>query len=141
MTTFIKRFQGVSPRLVRREADLQRRASVLGFAPSIRRTDDRNYIEMDKLDYMTVADMYGEDIENVPIHLRYAIVELLWTLYQQADIQYVNVTPYNFIEHNERVWCIDFGHAIDHHHGMKLDSYLKNVFSTWKLTEWNPLFL
>jgi RIO-like serine/threonine protein kinase len=93
---------------------------------------------MDNLNEFCIADKYGEQIRMIPLWIRQEIVEILWVLYSQLGIQYVDVTPYNFIEKDGRVWIIDFGHAIDK--SDILDPYLESIFNTWKLTRWNPRF-
>jgi RIO-like serine/threonine protein kinase len=137
MNAFTKKFDKVAPEKVRYEAQLQKRAAEAGLSPEVRKIT-RNSITMDNLDEFCIADKYGEQIRMIPLWIRQEIVEILWTLYSQLGIQYVDVTPYNFIEKDGRVWIIDFGHAIDK--SDNLDPYLERIFNTWKLTRWNPRF-
>jgi tRNA A-37 threonylcarbamoyl transferase component Bud32 len=52
-------------------------------------------------------------------------------------IEYLDVTPYNFIEKDGTVYIIDFGHA--RNVSDYLDDYLDDIFANWKL-KWNPEF-
>ena len=134
---FIKRFNGVSPEEVKRESQLQKRAATAGFSPVVFRTNAKT-ICMHNLDEMCIADKYGEQIRMIPLWVRDQIVEILWSLYSDYGIQYIDVTPYNFIEKDGRVWIIDFGHAREIIE--PLDPYLARIFDTWKLSRWNPRF-
>jgi len=58
-------------------------------------------------------------------------------LYLECDIEYIDVTPYNFIEKDDKVWIIDFGDARD---APKKNWFLGNMFKDGKMTQWNPDF-
>jgi tRNA A-37 threonylcarbamoyl transferase component Bud32 len=118
------------------EIRLQKIAAEMGLAPPIIETDDETYMIMEKIPFMNVADTYGTTIRVLPHFVRQRIIDILRKLYD-AGIQYVDITPYNFIETNDRMWVIDFGDAFDdprpiHHH-------LKQIFETGRL-RWNPDF-
>lgn len=134
---FTKQFINISPQEVNREARLQKMAAKVGLSPAVRRTT-ANTITMDNVQEMCIADKYGEQIRMIPKWIRQEIVEILWTLYADLGIQYVDVTPYNFIEKDDKVWIIDFGHA--RANPDSLDPYLAQLFTSWKLTRWNPRF-
>ena len=133
---FTKKFTDTSPEEVRREAKLQKRAANRGLSPAIRRVT-KNSITMEDLSELCIADKYGEQIRMIPKWIREDIVEILWCLYTELGIQYIDVTPYNFIEKDDKVWVIDFGHAKEEE---VLDPYLERIFNTWKLIRWNPRF-
>lgn len=137
MKTFIKRFPHTPYEDIRREARLQRRAAGLGISPKVIRCN-HNSIVMEKIDEMCIADKYGETIENLPEWLKEDILDLLYTLYTVLAIEYVDVTPYNFIEKDGVVWVIDFGHARNATYD--LDPYLDEAFAEWNLTKWNDEF-
>lgn len=67
-------------------------------------------LTMQKIPQMSIADMYGDDPQNLPPTLWTAIREILVKL-TEIGIHYPDITPYNFIEHGDKVWIIDFGHA------------------------------
>jgi tRNA A-37 threonylcarbamoyl transferase component Bud32 len=119
------------------EITLQRRAAKLGFAPDIIDTDCKTYITMDLIDDLSIADKYGDSIRKVPLDIREQILDILWILYSDAEIEYVDVTGYNFIEKDGKVWIIDFGHA--RKAGDEMDPFLVKIFNSWKLS-WNPKF-
>lgn len=65
---------------------------------------------MTKIPQMCIADMYGDSPENTPTHL-FEEVRAILTNLRDIGINYPDISPYNFIEHNDQVWIIDFGHA------------------------------
>lgn len=125
-----------SEELVRKEVMLQSRAAILGLSPKIIDTDYKTYIDMEDLEQMCIADMYGESIDYMPELIKEGIYDILQRLYLECDIEYIDVTPYNFIETDDQLWIIDFGDAIE----IKKDSYLKELFSSKKLLKWNSEF-
>jgi serine/threonine-protein kinase RIO1 len=82
--------------------------------------------------------MYGDTIGDIPEWIQEAILDILYALYTVAKIEYIDVTPYNFIERDGVVWIIDFGHAKDV--ADEMDPYLDEVFASWNLSKWNPEF-
>ena len=119
------------------EVNLQKIASEHGLAPIVIYSDYESYIVMEKIDGMNLADKYGDKMRNIPRRIRNQILDILWELYTYAGIEYVDVTPYNFIEKDGIVWIIDFGHARIADEDM--DPYLAKIFTSWKLS-WNPKF-
>lgn len=96
------------------EAELQTLASKYGFSPIVYNViyeEDRARIVMDKIDEMCLADKYGEKIEDIPQYIWDEIRNILKTLYDEENIEYVDITPYNFIEKEGKVYIIDFEHA------------------------------
>jgi tRNA A-37 threonylcarbamoyl transferase component Bud32 len=136
-----KRFTGSPVADVATEVALQRIGAEYGVSPEILGTDDETYITMEDVGQMNIADMYGEKIEDIPETLKRDIWNILWTLYSCANIEYIDVTPYNFIEKDGRVWVIDYGHAKKTTRG-KIDPWLLNVLCdpTMTLSEWNAEF-
>ena len=134
---YVKKFIQVPMEQIKNEAQLQKRAAELGLSPVVHRFN-KNSITMEHLGEMCIADKYGEQIRMIPKWIREQIIEILWTLYSELDIQYVDVTPYNFVEKDGHVWIIDFGHAKINPDS--LDPYLEKLFNTWKLSRWNPRF-
>lgn len=138
---YTKLFSDIPADGVRREAALQTIAAEYGLAPSILETDNETFIISEDLGAMNIADMYGELIEDIPQTMRRDIWNILWVLYSCCDIEYVDVTPYNFIEKDGRVWVVDFGHArrLD---GDNIDPWLLSVLNDERsvLSEWNATF-
>lgn len=138
---YTKRFSGIPAEEVQRECALQRSAAEYGLAPSILDTDNETFIIMEDLGGMNLADMYGESIEDIPETIKRDIWNILWALYSCCDMEYTDVTPYNFVEKDGRVWILDFGHARKIN-GDEIDPWLLSVLSdeSTMLSEWNAEF-
>ena len=67
-------------------------------------------LEMQKIPNMSIADYYGEEFSTVPVHIITKIREIIKILYNN-DIEYPDITGYNFIEWGDDIWIIDFEHA------------------------------
>lgn len=135
--SFVKRFPNTPYEEIRREARLQRRAAAMGLSPKVVRCTETSIV-MENLQAPCLADTYGESPNDLPEWVREDILTILHTLYTVAKIEYVDVTPYNFIEKDGVVWIIDFGHAREV--GTEMDPYLDELFANWQLTRWNPDF-
>jgi RIO-like serine/threonine protein kinase len=134
---FIKNVSNRTEAQIRNEVELQKRAARKGFAPKVIITDYKTYIKMDKIDLLCIADQYGAKFTDTAKHLRDQIYEIVRRLYYECDIEYIDVTPYNFIEDTTgRVWVIDFGDALPVKRNWFLEELLENGF----LTKWNPDF-
>jgi tRNA A-37 threonylcarbamoyl transferase component Bud32 len=118
------------------EIELQKIAASYGFAPHIRSIDGLT-VEMDSINGMSVADLYGEDPAAVPDSIWAEIRRILAVLYENEEIEYVDITAYNFMVENgtEKVWIIDFGHA---YYAKKINWCLKDVLEGAK--GWNTDF-
>ena len=121
---------------IKNEVELQNRAAKKHLAPKILQTDFKTFIKMEKIPEMCIADMYGENIRTMPKHIMKEIYTILYRLYHECDIEYLDVTPYNFIEYNGKVWVIDFGDAKP----VKKNWYLQEVFENELILTWNQEF-
>lgn len=68
---------------------------------------------MSKVDGMTVADMYGENVKDVPDEVYKKLVDIVRDL-KDNGVCYPDFTGYNFIidnNDNDKIWVIDFEHA------------------------------
>lgn len=140
---FKKTFKNVPESYVRNEVILQGIAARHGLAPNIKKTDYKTFIEMENLNEMSVGDMYGDEIENIPPNVLSDMWKILHTLYHKCDIEYVDVWPRNFIEKDGRVWIIDFGDAREICHDdeqYEHDEYLDEILRAGRITHWNPDF-
>jgi RIO-like serine/threonine protein kinase len=93
---------------------------------------------MEDLATPSIADVYGDSIDHLPEWIREEILGILYSLYTIGNIEYIDVTPYNFIEKDGVVWIIDFGHARECQE--EINPYLDELFANWSLTKWNPEF-
>jgi tRNA A-37 threonylcarbamoyl transferase component Bud32 len=79
--------------------------------PKIYSYDKTNKIlKMQNINEMNLSDMYGEKEENISDYLFNKIREIILSLYMN-NIEYLDITGYNFIEKNNKIWIIDFEHA------------------------------
>ena len=65
---------------------------------------------MEKIPFMNVSDFYGEDAINISNELFDNIRNVIKKLYSN-NIEYSDITGYNFIEYNKQIWIIDFEHS------------------------------
>lgn len=135
--SFVKRFSNTPYEAIRREARFQRRAAAIGLSPKVIRCTETTIV-MDHVGAPCLADVYGDLMDDIPDWIQEEILDILYTLYTATQIEYIDVTPYNFIEKDGVVWVIDFGHARDA--SPDLDPYLDEVIADWSLTTWNPAF-
>ena len=122
------------------EVELQKKSSNHSFSPKILKSvfeNDKCIIEMEDLEELSLADKYGDDPENIPNFIWAEIRRILYALYIKEEIEYIDITPYNFIEKDNMVYIIDFGHAY----------YTKTDEINWFLHDfleghngWNPDF-
>lgn len=137
MKVFHKDVRDRSETQIKKEVEFQKRASKLNLCPKIIDTDYKTYIDMEDLEQTCIANMYGEDFKDMPKYIVDEIYNILVRLYLECDIEYIDVTPYNFIEKDNKVWIIDFGDARD---APKKDWYLNEIFKNKMLNNWNPDF-
>ena len=65
---------------------------------------------MIKIPQMNIADFYGDNFTDVPTWITDEIRSIVLNLYLH-NIEYPDITGYNFIEYANKVWVIDFGDA------------------------------
>ena len=138
---YTKRFPNTPAEDVLREVTLQRAAAEYGLAPDVLETDNATFITMEDMGCMNLAEKYGDTMEDIPETIKRDIWNILWALYSCSDIEYIDVTPYNFVEKDGRVWILDFGHARKINGG-EIDDWLLSVLNdeSTTLSEWNADF-
>ncbi len=67
-------------------------------------------ISMEKITHMNISDFYGENWNEVPKWIQLEIKKIIKTLFFKGII-YPDITGYNFIEEDEKIWIIDFEHS------------------------------
>ena len=142
MKIFHKTFPKRKAGYVRREVGLQMVAVKYGLSPAVMDTDYETYIDMVDLEEMTVGDIYGEEISDIPPKILAAMWSHLYTLYHVCGIEYIDVWPRNFIEKNGRVWIIDFGDAreLTYRKNERVNDYLQEILEAGTITHWNADF-
>ena len=92
-------------------------------------------LKMVRVGTMSVSDYHGETAEHIHEDLFARIRNIIQTLYDH-DILYIDITGYNFIENDNKLWIIDFEHA-------NFKSLLKDDFVVKFINgadKWNPRF-
>ena len=97
-------------------------------------------MKMERVGVMNVSDFYGAEAKNISEELFGRIRSIIQTLYDH-NILYIDITGYNFIETDDKIWIIDFEHA--KHNNANAKRKIKNKFVERFLAganEWNPEF-
>lgn len=84
------------------------------FCPKIlnyKHNTNNTVIIMEDLNEKCIADKYSDDPNEIPDFIWNQIRQIISILLYEEGIEYIDITPYNFIEINEKVYIIDFGHA------------------------------
>jgi tRNA A-37 threonylcarbamoyl transferase component Bud32 len=85
---------------------------------------------------MSVSDFYGEKAANISVELFARIRAIIQTLYNH-NILYIDITGYNFIENDKKLWIIDFEHA--RYNPKRTNNFVERFLGGDN--EWNPAFL
>ena len=94
-------------------------------------------MKMVRVGTMSVSDYYGETGEHIDDALFARIRNIIQTLYNH-DILYIDITGYNFIENDNKLWIIDFEHAT-YNHPRKTDPFVEKFLEGYN--GWNPEFV
>ena len=148
MNEYYKQILADDERPIDREIEIQKIASNYGFAPKIidykltYNKEDKKYvgnITMEHLNEMCIADKYSDDPAKIPKVIWDQIRAILKILYHEEGIEYIDITPYNFIEKDEKVYIIDFGHA-SYYKSKEMMNWFVKQFLEDGTNEWNPDF-
>ena len=91
---------------------------------------------MEKIDNMNLSDMYGEEDTDIDEYYFDEIRTIIKTL-ADNHIEYPDITGYNFIEYDSKIWIIDFEHSKFFTKSMKdpfVSKFIRGV------NKWNPEF-
>jgi tRNA A-37 threonylcarbamoyl transferase component Bud32 len=94
-------------------------------------------LKMVRVGTMSLSDYYGETEEHISEDLFGKIRNIIKTLYDH-DILYIDITGYNFIENDNKLWIIDFEHAT-YNHPRKTDVFVEKFLEGHN--GWNPEFV
>ncbi len=131
--TFTK--QNVEPH----EADIHEKIYNMNIVniPKIYSYDkDTKTLIMERIPNFCISDMYGENLSDVPDYILTDIREIIRKLYD-SNIEYPDITGYNFIEYDDRVWIIDFEHAKIKNKNT-INSFMCDFINGYN--NWNPDF-
>lgn len=80
---------------------------------SLKLLDTYSEITMDMVVNGTnLFEKYSDNSSDIPEWIWNKIRNIVQTLYYKEGIEYIDITPYNFmIDSNNKIWLIDFGHA------------------------------
>ena len=93
----------VDPSTIQNEVELQKVAIMYGYSPQIFNvTVDEIYME--DLEAPCLADIYGEEAESIPDWIWESIRSMIECLYKYEGIEYTDITPYNFIEKDDKIY-------------------------------------
>jgi tRNA A-37 threonylcarbamoyl transferase component Bud32 len=90
---------------------------------------------MEKIPTMSLSDYYGESIDQVPETIVKEVRQIIGKL-QANNITYPDITGYNFINFNDKIWIIDFEHC--YFDFEKSDGFVNKFVKG--LNSWNPYF-
>jgi hypothetical protein len=115
------------------------------IAPTIRdfgeNPDGTMWMTMDRIDAKNLAEKYGDNPEELPVWIWYDIHRIVRTLFYAGNMEYIDITPYNFMEKNGIVWCIDYEHASEREGDQPKNWFLQEFLQDNSMREWNPDFL
>jgi tRNA A-37 threonylcarbamoyl transferase component Bud32 len=99
--------------------------------------EEKQTMIMEKIYNMSVSDAYGESAKNVPDEIFDEIRQIIEYLYNM-DIIYPDITGYNFIEHENKIWILDFEHVKFGKHHKKEEKFVRKFINGHN--GWNPKF-
>lgn len=97
--------------------------------------EESQVLTLEKINNMNISDCYGETPKKIGKELMEIVRGIIKTLYDN-NIIYPDITGYNFIEYENKLWIIDFEHAYfkTNKKNVFVEKFLKG------LNKWNPLF-
>jgi tRNA A-37 threonylcarbamoyl transferase component Bud32 len=96
---------------------------------------DTRIMLMERVNYMNIADFYGENDVDITPELFQRIRNIIKTLYDN-NVVYPDITGYNFIEYKEKIWIIDFEHS--NFKPLLQDEFVVKFING--TNKWNPQF-
>ena len=104
----------------------------------VRYNENNKRLVLEDVGNDNIANIYGENPEDIPQEIFDAIREIILKLYQYG-ILYPDITGYNFIEHkgSGKIYIIDFEHAV--YNSNKTNSFVEKFIDG--CNTWNPEFL
>ena len=95
----------------------------------IRYNKTKQLLTLPYLGCNTIAYLYGDEDIDTPIEVFEEIREIIKKLYHYGII-YPDITGYNFIQGQNRIWIIDFEHAEYMPH--QPNEFVEKLFKTFK---------
>ena len=92
---------------------------------------EKEIMVMHKINALNLSDMFGEKSSDIDEYYFDEIRTIIKTL-SDNGIEYPDITGYNFLEHDNKIWIIDFEHA-------HIRDTFVNKFIQGR-NKWNPRF-
>lgn len=131
----------ISVSIAEDEVSFQTIAADIGFSPKIHDVVKGSAVWIVTMDDLnsdnTLSNIYGEDPNKIPEWIWNEIRYILNTLVDHG-IEYVDITPYNFMEVDNKIFVIDFGDATYLDDGIPSNWFLKEFLDGYN--GWNPDF-
>jgi hypothetical protein len=128
---------------IENEVVLQTIASELGLAPrifTIKYEDDHAVLAVEDVKEMCLADMYGEKAADLPESLWDKIRQAVKLLLDEEGIEYVALSPYNFVEREDgSIYITNFGDAFIGDEDDEIDPVLQDFLDG--TNEWSEDFI
>ena len=102
-------------------------------------------LKMEKIPEMSISDMYGDNSDDVPSYIFDEIRKIIIEL-KENNINYPDITGYNFIEYKDKIYIIDFGDANliedENETSSETSSFISPFVNDFinGLNQWNPDF-
>lgn len=105
--------------------------------------ENNNLLILEKINNLSVSDCYGDKPKNVDEDIFCKVREIIKKLYDN-NIVYPDITGYNFIEYDNKLWIIDFEHSYfrnditNKEKNKKYNSFIQRFLKG--VNKWNPYF-
>jgi len=100
--------------------------------------EDKKELTMQKIIGDNIANIYGEEIENIPVEIINTIRKFV-TLLNSYLVEYIDITGYNFmLDKSENLWIIDFEHSNCREAHEEMNEYLREFINGEN--KWNSYF-
>jgi len=97
---------------------------------------ERKTMILERINQLNISQVYGKESENVPEQIFNEIREIIKNLIKY-NIEYQDITGYNFIECDNKIWIVNFTNARTI--TGKLNNFVNKFING--LNEWNPLYM
>ena len=95
---------------------------------------------MDKINGETLFKKYSDEALDIPYDIWKQIRHIISTLFYEEGIEYIDISPYNFIVKNNKVYIIDFGHAYWCNQDCKINNWFLKEFLMNEINDFNADF-
>jgi RIO-like serine/threonine protein kinase len=130
------------PKQLKEQALVKYVSNKYTFCPKIISYDFfENHAEiiMENINGKTLYELFS-DTDNIPTHIWESIRTILNILFYEEGIEYIDISPFNFIVKNNIVYIIDFGHAYWFNENKKISNWFLKKFIVDEENNFNPDF-